>query len=78
MEWLVSEHIQTLMEGAGFESLKSSMFLGGLAIVGFLLLLVIFKALWFLDLAFFLAAAGFFGFLEYGFRRLDRSRNKEQ
>ncbi len=45
-EWLVRDHIRTLMDGAGFEFLKSGMFLVGLAVGGFLLVLVVFEALW--------------------------------
>ncbi len=78
MEWLIRDHAHILIEGAGLESLKSGMFLVGLAIGGFLLVLVVFEALWHLDLLFFLVVAGFFGFLEYGFRRLDKYRNMEQ
>ncbi len=54
------------MKRAGFGPLKSGMFLVGPAVGGFLLVLVVFKALWRLDQQFFLVADGFFGFLAVG------------
>ncbi len=65
-EWLVRDHTRILMKRAGFGPLKSGMFLVGPAVGGFLLVLVVFKALWRLDQQFFLVADGFFGFLAVG------------
>ncbi len=72
VEWLARDSLQTILDGPRPESAKSVIFLVGLSACVIPFVMVVVKAIVYMDLPFLLVVVGFFGFLEYGFRTVKR------